>query len=381
MQLSQKRLPKILIFQRILPDYRIPVFERLSNRLSFILCYGRKNSYLKNPANFPREEIGTFYPCRNYETLVLQNVLAPIFKYKPSVVITGLALGIISNWLLLVFRPIFKYRLILWSHGYNRKKGFSPERSHSDRIRIWWMKKSDAVLLYGQEDKKLLSNYVKNEKIFVAQNTLDTSRLLAIRNRLEKEGREAVKQRLAFKRKYNLLFIGRLLEAKEPDKLLKVYQKVQKEIPDIALHYVGDGPMLEILEDKVRQRRVENVFFHGPIYDYEKTGELLFASNLMVMPGALGLSVNHAFCFDTPIVSQKDVGHGPEVEYVINGETGYLVETGDFAKMAEVMVRYLKDKNIQRNFRRNIRYMVNNVCNIEKMIDGFQEAVEYVSFL
>ena len=101
----------------------------------------------------------------------------------------------------------------------------------------------------------------------------------------------------------------------------------------------------------------------------------------MVMPGALGLSVNHAFCFDTPIVSQKDVGHGPEVEYVINGETGYLVETGDFAKMAEVMVRYLKDKNIQRNFRRNIRYMVNNVCNIKKMIDGFQEAVEYVSFL
>ena len=70
-----------------------------------------------------------------------------------------------------------------------------------------------------------------------------------------------------------------------------------------------------------------NVVFHGAIHDDVKTGEILFACDMMVMPGYLGLSVNHAFCFDCPVMSfeQQKNGpfHSPEVEYVINNKTGF----------------------------------------------------------
>ena len=158
----------------------------------------------------------------------------------------------------MLLRPFLRYRLILWSHGYNREKGFYPEKSFLDKLRVWWMNKADAIILYGQEGKKKIAPYLENsEKVFVAQNTLDTVLLLKIRDELERIGEEKVKKQIGFEEKYNLIYIGRLFKEKEPDRLIDVFKVISERLKSIELHIVGDGPMLNQLKSISKRLKIK----------------------------------------------------------------------------------------------------------------------------
>jgi len=380
---------KILIFQRTLTHYRLDVFRKLYQKFGAIFCFGKKgpkNTFLSTvEPDFPHLKIIDFYPSPKKETFCFLDIFTPLIKYGPDIIITEFSLLIISNYLLLLLRPFFKYKLILWSHGYNRKKGFKPYNSLADRLRLWWINKADAIILYGQKSKKLIEPYIKEKKILVAFNTLDTDKLSAIRNNLEKKGKQMIKNELGFKSKYNLIFIGRLLKEKEPDRAIEVFNLVQKKIKDIEFHFIGDGPMKNKLEIMSKSLGISNkVRFWGTVTYDEKTGKLLYASDMMVMPGYVGLSIVHSFCFDCPVMTQSSDGngppyHSPEIQYLINGKTGFFVPYGDNKKMADVIVEYLLDEDKQKEMKKEIRYMVENICSIENMIRGFKEAIEYLS--
>jgi glycosyltransferase involved in cell wall biosynthesis len=288
-----------------------------------------------------------------------------------------------------MFRTYLKCKLlnikfILYSHGYNRKKGFNPQKSWSDKIRLFYLQKADAVIVYGQFDKGILGKFIDTNKIFVAQNTLDTHHLSSLKDKLEEEGKENVKNRIGFNQQYNLVFIGRLLADKKPDLVIDALERLLNTHKlDIALHYVGEGQEFFYLKEKVERLGLENnVVFHGSIHDGTKTGEILFASDMMVMPGYLGLSVNHAFCFDCSVMSfeQQENGpfHSPEVEYVINNETGFLLTEHSADSLANTLNNYFNNPTLQIKVKENIQQMVSEVFPIEKMVKGFEDAISYV---
>jgi len=387
----EDKISVILIFQRTLAHYRLGIFREINKVTGAILCFGKngpKGTFLsKVRPDFKYYQVRDYYPIRKKDTFVVQDILTPLFKFKPTVVITEFALGIISNYLLLLLRPFLRYKLILWSHGYNRKKGFHPQKSFADKLRVWWMNRADAVILYGQEGKKIVAPYIKdNKKIFVAQNTLDTISLLKIRDRLDKVGKEGVKKQIGFTKRYNLIYMGRLLKEKEPDRLIDVYKIISKKIDNIELHIVGNGPIMGELKTKIKKLKNEDknlkIRFWGVVTDDVMSGMMLYASDLMVMPGYLGLSVVHSFCFDCPVVSQKQgvngPFHSPEIEYVIDGKTGFLVPYDNNELMAETIVEYLLDKVKLNEMKQEIRNMVEKVCSLDNMINGFREAIEYI---
>ncbi len=374
----------ILIFQRILANYKIGFFKKLNNDIDALLCLGKngpKNTYLiRTKPDFEHIIIKDFYPIATKEMFVIQDIFTPIFRYKPKIVIIEFALSILTNWIFLFLRPFFKYKIILWSHGYNRKRGFNPKVSLSDKLRRYWMNKTDAIILYSYNSKKMIEPFVlKKEKIFVAPNTLNTKKMIRIRDDLEKIEKETIRREINFKRKYNLIYLGRLLKEKEPDRLLDVCKIVSREIKSIELHFVGEGP----LYDKLLEKSDEfNVRFWGNISDNIFLGKLLFSSDLMIIPGYMGLSVVHSFCFDCPVVTQKQGHqgpfHSPEIEYLINNKTGFLVEYGNNDKMATVIIKYLlSSDDIKDKFKENMRKMIKNKCSIDNMVYGFKEAIDY----
>jgi len=374
----------ILVFQRVLTHYRLPIFREINKITGAILCLGKggpKGTFLSkvNPDSM-HYRIRDYYPFIRNDTLVIQDVLTPLIKFRPDVIVVEFALCILSNWILLFLRPFLGYKLILWSHGYNRQTGFHPERLFADKLRVWWMNKADAVILYGQEGKKIVAPYIKdNKKMFVAQNSLDTITLLKIRDRLEKIGKERVKKQVGFTKRYNLIYVGRLLKEKEPNRLIDVYKVISKKIDNIGLHIVGNGPMMGELKMKSKNLRIR---FWGGITDDEATGKMLYASDLMVMPGYLGLSIVHSFCFDCPVVSQKQgfngPFHAPEIEYVIDGRTGFLTPYDNNEIMAKIIIEYLLDEAKLNEMKQEIRKMVEKVCSLGNMIKGFAEAIDYV---
>ena len=64
------------------------------------------------------------------------------------------------------------------------------------------------------------------------------------------------------------------------------------------------------------------------VTDDEQLAPLLFASDVLLNPGYLGLSVNHAFSIGLPVVARRPPSdrryHSPEWEYVRDGENGLL---------------------------------------------------------
>ena len=151
-------------------------------------------------------------------------------KNRPKVIVYEYSIGIASLFPTYYLARLLGMKFVIWGHGYDHTKGFDPENSFADRLRVFIAKKSDSVILYGNIARNKLAKHVDPKKLFVASNCLNTHRLSAIRNRLEEEGRDKVKARSGFTHQYNLIFIGRILDSKKPELLIGIYEKLKAQI-------------------------------------------------------------------------------------------------------------------------------------------------------
>ena len=265
------------------------------------------------------------------------------------------------------------------------KTGFHPESKRADKYRLFLSRLVDANIVYGQMDKNLLQKYLDKDHIFVAQNTLDTNTLSNIKERLEQEGKDRIKERLGIRHEVNITYIGRMLPSKRPDLLVDIYNLLKTAYGITAgIHFIGNGELLPTIKERVQAEfPAEDFYFHGAIHDNEKTGELLYVSDIMVMPGGMGLSVNHAFCFDCPVLTFKRENgfpaHGPEIEYVVHQKTGFLIEEHTPEAVATALSQFIKNTTLKEEIRNNIQFAVRNVFPLEKMVEGVMECVNYLS--
>lgn len=374
---------KVLIIQRIFSNYRKPVLDRLALKYKFRLIHAKNNSGISQTSAHYSREVKSFKYGKK-ETNVYLCVLHQLVSFNPDIVIHEFNPSIISLHISYLYSRLFHKKFIVWGHGYNLSKGFNPNESIKSKIRLWYLKHSNAAIVYGQREKSVLGKYVSEKKIFVAQNTLDTDKLINLRKEFEKLGVESIKKELCIKHKYNLIFIGRLISKKKPELLIELYKRFPLSIKEkIAIHIIGDGELYENIKKLVEDENLkENIFLYGRIDDDFVTGKYLFLSDLAINPGYLGLSVNHSFCFHTPVVSfqqgPKGPFHSPEVEYIIQNETGYLARTNDINDMKGFIISYLENSNIQMFMRDEIDKIINGKASINRMINGFDAAINYL---
>lgn len=356
--------------------------DLLHDQMKFVLLHSRHQNGVKEVMADYSYRIGSFRYAGKESSMYLFALLS-ILRHRPKVIVHEYSIGILSLYPVFLLARWLGIKFVLWGHGYDHTRGFHPERSRADRLRVRLAKKADAVIFYGTEARKKFSPYVNPEKLFVAPNCLNTRRLTAIRDRLEAEGREAVKRRIGFKQPYNLLFIGRVLASKKPELLISAYEQLKQQMGDVlAVHYVGDGPHLDVLKAMVVEKGLKNrVFFHGAIHDDPRSGAYLYASDLMIMPGYVGLSVNHALNFDCPVVTfeQQENGpfHSPEIEYLVPGKTGFLLTEHTTRALTKTISQYLSDTAKQQEMKQYIRRMVEQVCSVEHFISNYKEAVHF----
>jgi len=374
----------ILFFEQELPHYRVPIFASLKEQLEqeLIVCYSRTRTadeYITvndDQLPFEHKELKIWWFAK--DRVFAQNWVSAFRAFgRPNVVLIRHA---IRNLTLLPLLWYCKYRripVVVWGQGYSRKHHFNPEASLYDRIHLAIVRTADAYACYTPKVRDELANFVKKEKLFVAMNTLDTRLLLSIREQLVAEGKENVKLRLELTKKYYLIFIGRLQLRKRIPYLLDVYEILKKKYAlDLGLLIIGKGNQ-EPLKKYVALKDLDDIKFLGALSD-QKTGEFLIASDIMVIPGWLGLAVNHSFLFGLPVVSQsfgdQMYGHGPEAAYLQHGQTGWFAREGDKEGMATGILHILEN---WQSYSDNVSKYVARYLRIERMLDGFADAIEY----
>ncbi len=365
---------KVFIIQRQFPSYRKHIFDRLAAEWDLKVLHGPPEFAIKGTQAEYAHKVRYLRPIRKKNLIFLFCSLR-ILTNRPHLVIHESGIGILSMWMTILTCRIVKCKFMLWGHGYNMKLGFDPDSSWESRIRSWSMKLSDGYLCYSDEGKRLLSQYMDETRVFVAQNSTNVESMLKIKQRLTQEKDSSTKDTQT---KYHLAYQGRLIPEKNPHLLLDLYDYLKKRLEkDLIIHVIGGGPLLEELKTMALASN-RNVKFHGAMYDPLEFGPILLKCSLMVNPGYIGLSILDGFCFDLPVVTfeQKANGpfHSPEISYLQHKKTGFLVKDHTVEAMGDCIVDFL-NKNQQEKMLKEIEHLLQRV-NSQKMSAGFLEAAQ-----
>lgn len=138
-----------------------------------------------------------------------------------------------------------------------------------------------------------------------------------------------------------IVTVGRLVARKGHDVAIRALALARRELPELELWIVGDGPLRAELEAVARTCGVsECVRFTGAVWP---TATLLAEADLFVFPSRhepQGLAPLEAFASGVPVIASR-AGGIPEM--VTDGETGVLVPPDDAAALADAIVRLARD--------------------------------------
>ncbi|MEQ5170120.1 glycosyltransferase [Proteus terrae] len=317
---------KILILQPVIPNYRLDFFDKLYEDKSIDLKIKASNKDMigvKTCTEAKEREyielIGNFISFFNIffwqRGLRLQSIL-----WADVVVISGNP-RLLNHVLFLLFCKITKRKVVWWGQGWT-----AGSHGLNAKIRRQLMRLADALALYTEKEAIEFSNH----KLAIGLNNgLNTKKI-------RKELSTVISQRDENSDVIHLCFIGRLTQKSKLDILLSSLVNVDRKV---KLSIIGDGILKSRLEqfihDNLKLKSNIDIQFHGAIYNEHDIGEITQISDAFIYPGAVGLSLIHAYCHGLPaLVHGDNNNHMPEYAAFKPGVNGLNIpqETKDLSK-------------------------------------------------
>ena len=118
------------------------------------------------------------------------------------------------------------------------------------------------------------------------------------------------------------LFLGSLYPHKRLDYLMAAADEIAARLPAFRLVIAGDGPEREAVAAAASSR--PHVLWTG-YAEGERKAVLLKSAAVLLIPGAVGLVIVDGFVAGVPTITTSVSTHGPEVEYLSDGENGMLL--------------------------------------------------------
>lgn len=161
--------------------------------------------------------------------------------------------------------------------------------------------------------------------------------------------------------RYDIVYIGRLTYQKNPQRLLKVLEKVLEVRPQTKIAVIGTGDLEEEIKNEIiNNKKLKNVDFLGFKNNPYK---ILSDSKLMLMTSrweGTPMCALEAMALGVPIVSTPVDGMRDLVE---NGETGYLSDSDD--ELIKDICEILDNKRLHDNLSDNSIFKITKIMNIK----------------
>ncbi|MGZ4959256.1 MAG: glycosyltransferase family 4 protein [Methylomonas sp.] len=369
---------KIVIFQPMLKQYRVSLFERMGSLLAeqgheFRVVCGSPPLHEQTKGDNVISSIGYCSVDKSHwffngKLHFLPHALSHILW--ADFVVTEQANKHIHNYLLIIFNLIGFKRFAYWGHGRNRQGNPNSWREKIKRKLSsqcdWWFAYTESVSSY------IGSMGYPVDRITVLDNSIDTSKFKQL---LAEQSDEKVAE---FKRKLNIdekarvgLFCGSLYADKKLEFLLKTASLVHQKNPDFVLLVVGDGNERNQVQDFAG--RYSFVKYLGPLFGTEKA--LAFkTAELFLCPAAAGLAILDSFTAALPFISCDDPNHGPEIDYLQHGFNGVMTIPSKI-DFAEAIIDILDTPEELANLQANAMASGNRFS-IENMAQNFVEGIQ-----
>jgi glycosyltransferase involved in cell wall biosynthesis len=171
-----------------------------------------------------------------------------------------------------------------------------------------------------------------------------------------------------------LLAVGTLIELKRMDRFLNLLKHIkQQTIDHVSGCIAGDGPLRKKLEAQAFEMGLtpETLTFKGRVAD---TANLYQSSDILVLPSDWEGTPNvvlEAMASGLPVVANA-VGGVPEI--IQHGETGYLIQPGDDAAMADAVLALANDAGLRYTIGHRAREYVLEHHSLDRL-PGFLEGL------
>jgi glycosyltransferase involved in cell wall biosynthesis len=164
--------------------------------------------------------------------------------------------------------------------------------------------------------------------------------------------------------------IARLFKLKGHADLLAAFQKILPQIPHARLLLVGDGALRKEIENQVRALGLQGkVIFTGLVPPGEVPRYVGIMDCLAHLSAreALSRALPQALAAGKPVIAYDFDGAD---EVCLEGETGYLVRTGDTATVAQRLLQLANDAPLRERLGRRGQQFVRENFAVEQMVDN-----------
>ncbi|MFQ5821921.1 MAG: glycosyltransferase family 4 protein [Candidatus Heimdallarchaeota archaeon] len=379
----------VAIFHNIIAPYRVPLFEKLSRHKNVelkiffgnITKKGRKWRVNTRELNFPHEILWSIATLPRFFTI---NPALPIKLLSEDfdVYISGGArapapyfLGALITFLV---AKLHRKPFILWFAETKypkklRKKFWKKIISGIlDKISLFFIKKSNAYIAYGEGAKKGLIGFgIREEKIFVAPNATP---IKDFRQKYEAADAKMLRDKLRITKDAKvILSLSYLLKRKGIHYLIRAFGKLRSERGKIALVIAGSGPYLDELKRLCGENNISDVHFVGYIR-HDLTPLYYKMADIYVLPSLSdpwGLTINEAMICEKPVVTTENVGAKELIK-----DNGIVVPPGNEQELYEALKRLLENQEIlKRMGEKSWKYI--QAYSIENEAKGFINAIKY----
>lgn len=149
--------------------------------------------------------------------------------------------------------------------------------------------------------------------------------------------------------RYDVVFIGRITEQKDPDRLIDVVKKLAEKLPGVKVAIAGTGDLEEHTKKLVENYNLISIvdflgFMSNPL-------KLLFDAKVMLMTSkfeGLPMTVLEAMALGTPVVSTPVDGLK---EVISNGINGYL--ESENSQLVQKMIDIIKNTELRSQLSQN----------------------------
>jgi glycosyltransferase involved in cell wall biosynthesis len=233
----------------------------------------------------------------------------------------------LATWIFLLVRKVLGKATVLWGHAWPR----NGKESKSDMVRNLMRKLASKIIVYTDRQKEELKQKMPKKLIKSAPNAV-----FSVQNMQTDYNDNTI----------NLIYVGRLVQEKKVDFLVRAFHKAIEHIPEsVKLLIVGDGDEKENISSYIKQNNLQaHINLFGHINSYEQLKNLYFQSIFSISPGYVGLSVTQSFGFGVPMLVSKNENHSPEIEAVIENENAIFFKTNDENDFVDKLIEIYQNK-------------------------------------
>ncbi len=366
------------IVQPVVPEYRVALFEGLNSHEDLNVSIQASSPFIKGGERSVTMDVCRYFPCRKAIRLgpfLWQCGVGLICAQKPGdvLVICGDLTHLSNYWLILLAR-VKGVGIVWWGH---HRTAFA--KAWKVKLRLYLTRMlSDVVLCYTDAGIRFLVDHgFDPRRVFATGNTINQAPILqALKSWNEARVLQFISEQ-SLVGKQVLLFSSMLRPKARLDLLIRAMATQQLNSPEIVLAVVGDGEMKKSYAELAHALGVsKRILWLGCMLDQQSLAPWFLCAKVFVYPGAIGLSIIHAFSYGLPVITHGNADHQmPEFEAMVPGETGLCYQEGDSDDLARQVSNLLADEPLRMKMSEKARRVAFEQYAMARMVVRFKETV------